>query len=70
MNIDLTEEQVERIALNWIRRTDSYKTIIDTMFSYNCTSKWSWVDALRYAVKICGNNYCSDKKWIIEELSR
>ena len=71
MRVELSDEQVEAIAIHWIREQADYKTIFNALFAYGtCSDKWAWTDALSYAVKLCGKNFCSDKKRILKELAK
>jgi len=72
MQIQLTEEQEEAVAVNWIKaqqQTESgYKKVLNTLFVDAHFAKWSWLDALHYAVKVCSRSYVVTTKWIINNL--
>ena len=72
MKIDLTEEQSTKIAIEWIEnkgRTD-FKEVIDALFKSRHMSRWSWMDAIHYAVALCSKEYCTKVSSILNSLKR
>lgn len=68
-NVNLSEEQVELIALAWIEAQGNcgpkgYIQLINAVFRGRHMAHWSWMDALNYAVAVCAKSYCTDKKTI------
>ncbi len=71
-DLELTDDQAEKIARRWIamqqQETDGYKVVLDTLLMGAHFAQWSWLDALRYAVKKCGRAYAFDREAIINDL--
>lgn len=68
----LTDSQAKSIALDWIaaqqREPGGYKEVLRALLSGAHMSVWSWSDALKFAVKLCSNEYFVARKHILEEL--
>jgi len=61
MKIELTDVQERQIALAWIKaqqdKHEGYKVVLDTLLMGATFAVWSWIDALKYAVRKCGKAY-------------
>jgi len=72
MKISLTQEQVEEVALAWIKQQQDkpggYKKVLAVLFTGGHFAKWSWFDALTYAASICSKAYSTDVAWIAKNL--
>ncbi len=62
MKLELTDEQQEQIALDWIRKrareSSGYKAVLTELLSNAHQSLWAWSDALDFAAKLCSKSYC------------
>ncbi len=72
MNIELTETQVEKIALDWIRAqqqdTAGARKAIRSLLAGAHFAVWSWDDMLQYAVTLCAKEYFIKSKDILKGL--
>jgi hypothetical protein len=68
----LSDEQCKAVALDWIKQqqqeTDGYKKVLDVLLMGAHFAKWSWLDAIQYAVTKCAKAYCLKPKQIIGDL--
>jgi hypothetical protein len=74
MKLTLTDAQVEEIALHWIKKqqdvVDGYKPILSVLFTGGQFAKWSWFDAIQFAVTKAGRAYHTPAQWIVDHLDR
>lgn len=73
MKVTITDDEVERIALEWIEcqskaGAKGYVPVINALFKGRHMALWSWHDALKYAVAVCAKEYAIGKSWIIKDL--
>lgn len=72
--VDFYEDQVEQIALSWIKKQQDkqkgYEKVLDTLFMGAHFAKWSWFDALQYAISKCSKYYCTKVAWIVDNIDR
>lgn len=70
MKIELTNEQIEETAIAWIasqQKVDKgYKQVLDTLLMSAHFADWSWLDAIKYAVKKCAKAYACTTGQIAE----
>lgn len=72
MNLELTEEQVEKIAIDWIKAQQQdeskAKDILDALFNGAHFAGWSWLDLITYTIRICSKQYAVPVRGIMELL--
>lgn len=72
--IELSDEQEEKIALAWIEKqkyaSDGYKTVLKTLLENAHMADWSWLDALSFAVRLCRKNYHVNMQFIRDNLEK
>lgn len=70
MLIELTNEQVESLAIQWIKNQqqeyNGYKKVLNTLLVGAHFAKWGWHTAILHAIKVCSRNYAMTTKQIIK----
>lgn len=73
--IELSEAECERIALDWLREQGKagpkgYEKPLRVLFGGLHMAQWAWTDAIRFVVQFCSKSYFIDIKTILKAIQK